>query len=98
MLKLSKGQLETAAAHVATAVEPDTWLRVFLAPSGTGLLYTSEQGGCTLAEPAGVWGTGRPGRRCLLCFMPHVGCVEAYERHSGMSIHSPPSLRGGAPS
>ena len=53
MLKLSKSQLETAAAHVATAVEPDTWLRVFLAPSGAGLLYSCEQGGCMLAEPAG---------------------------------------------
>ena len=53
VLKLSKSQLETAAAHVATAVEPDTWLRVFLAPSGAGLLYSCDQGGCTLGEPAG---------------------------------------------
>ncbi len=54
MLKLSKAQLETAAGHVVTAVEPDTSLRVFLAPTGAGLLYACEQGGCTLADPTGA--------------------------------------------
>lgn len=55
MLKISRGQLEQASAHVATAVEPDSWLRVWLGPRGAGLLYASTQGGVACDEPAGVF-------------------------------------------
>ena len=54
MLKISKGQLEAASSHVATAVEPDSWLRVWLGPGGAGLVYASDQGGCACGAPAAV--------------------------------------------
>lgn len=59
MLKLSKAQLEAAAAHVATAVEPDAWLRAYLAPGGAALVYACEQGDCNCSQPTGKLRGGR---------------------------------------